>query len=51
MIVIEEQSHENAIWHGDQDPLDIDVPEVDNPGPVDGWIEGARDGEKFEVEV
>ena len=47
MIVVEEDGHEDAVWHGDEYPFDFDVPEINDPGAIDGGVEGAGDGEEL----
>ena len=50
MAVVEEQSHKETDWDGDEYPAYRNVPEVDNPRPVDCWMKGTLDGKELEVD-
>lgn len=41
MIVVEQQHEQEPDGHGDKDPFDVEMPELDEPATVHGWIECA----------
>ena len=41
MIVVEEEHEQEPDGHGDKDPFDVEVPELDEPATVHGRVEGA----------
>ena len=41
MIVIEKKHQQESNWQSNKDPLDLQVPEIDEPASIDSRIEGS----------
>lgn len=48
VVVVEEERHEDSHGEGDEDPFGGEGPEGDEPGAVDGGVEGAGVGDAEE---
>ena len=41
MIVVEEKHEQESDREGHEYPLDVQIPEIDKPAAIDGWVERA----------